>query len=362
MEPLNNLLGSTVKEAAEKLALRRMAGIELRRLKEAGKTKSAGILDTIKENPILASTLIGGAGGAAFGGLSSLGRRKEERQTGHNMLTGALAGGALGLGGSLAATKLPEAMFGPDKSFNMPIKFPLNGKEVELDASQLADSTLRRNPIQRGIDSIGSGLKGYMRNHPLLTALMGVDMASSTARHAGQMGEHPHMPLHGAQSLYDTHVNGKGKDGLGSIIGKSVEEIRDNIHKVNTNTATPELSSALRSNMRGETNNPIRSIIDLIKGKKSDPTSMTGYVADAAKDVTDRFGDVSRVAGKVKEAPGFGNKVLRQMSQRFSPKTRWGLRGAAYLGLPAAQYVLDEYNSGNAGRDALESLAKQKAD
>ncbi len=348
MEVLSNLLGSTVKEAAEKLAIRRIAGLEIRRLKEAGKTKSAGILDTIKENPILASTLIGGAGGAAFGGLSSLGRRKEERQTGHNILTGALAGGALGLGGSMAATKLPEALFGPDKKFNMPIKFPLHGKQVELDAAQLADESLRRNPVQRAADTVGSGIKGYMSNHPILTGLMGIDMLSSTARHAGQMGENPNVPLHGAQSLYDTHVNGKEKGGLGSIIGDSVDDIRNNIHKVNTGTADSKLTSAIRSNIGGETNNPLRSIIDLIKGKKSDPTSMTGYMADAA--------------GKVKAAPGLGNEALRYMGKRFSPKARWGLRGATYLGLPAAQYVLNEYGSGNKSREALEAMAKQQAE
>jgi len=108
---------SDPQEAAEFLAKRAMLGRRMRRVKEAagfGDTL-AGLGETAKgygsqalkwvSDPKHLATrvpLVGAGIGGLLGAVSSLGREKEERQPFRSALTGALAGGALGLGGVAA--------------------------------------------------------------------------------------------------------------------------------------------------------------------------------------------------------------------------------------------------------------------
>ena len=62
--------------------------------------------DWVKANPEIGGTLLGAGGGALVGGLSSLSRRPEERDTAGSALTGALAGAGLGLGAGYAIPRL----------------------------------------------------------------------------------------------------------------------------------------------------------------------------------------------------------------------------------------------------------------
>ena len=57
--------------------------------------------------------LLGTGGGALAGGLSSLGRRKEERRPFQSALTGAMAGGLLGGGLGLAGQNMPKSITDP---------------------------------------------------------------------------------------------------------------------------------------------------------------------------------------------------------------------------------------------------------
>lgn len=63
-------------------------------------------LKWLNENPTAALGLGGAAGGAALGGLSSLAGPRKKKRVLSNMLTGGLAGGALGLGGGALAQGL----------------------------------------------------------------------------------------------------------------------------------------------------------------------------------------------------------------------------------------------------------------
>lgn len=384
---LSNALGSTVKEAAERLALRRQLGAEIRRLKEAGNTKEAerletlqknpvmltavtekkaDILEMIKNNPVLASTLIGGAGGAAFGGLTSLNRPKEERQTGHNMLTGALAGGALGLGGSLAATRLPKAMFGKPEPVSTPITFPHNGQQVTIDSAKLLsdpsvtkiiDEKSQRNFIQKGIDTAGDGVKSYMSNHPLLSGLMAGDALNSLTRRLGQTGEQRHYPTHAGEAIYKHFSKEKQEGALGKAMsGLGADRINQNIRNMNSGDPFKGLSGEDLDKARdmfshtraavdevGATDNIFRSarnIYEKFRPSKANPSSLSGYTDTGAP------------------AAGGFNKTLRFMNKRLPTGYRWGARAGLYAGIPAAQYVLGQYGEGNANRQALEDIVQ----
>ena len=92
-----------IEKTAQMLSCELAAGRELRRF-----AKEANWVETLKSrwsglSPTAKGLLAGTAGGAVLGGLSSLGREKEERQPLQSALTGGLAGGLLGGGLGFAA-------------------------------------------------------------------------------------------------------------------------------------------------------------------------------------------------------------------------------------------------------------------
>lgn len=102
----------TLEKAAEVLAAELLAGAELRAFNKQANTLG-DIGGTVSKawgglQPWQQGLLLGSGGGALVGGLSSLGRRREERQPVQSALTGAVAGGLLG--GGLGAA----GQYGPD--------------------------------------------------------------------------------------------------------------------------------------------------------------------------------------------------------------------------------------------------------
>ena len=75
-------------------------GFDMSQIKDQLGQFGGQAMEQIKQHPQIAGTLLGAGGGALLGGATSLAKDPEERQTGNNMLTGALAGAGLGLGGS----------------------------------------------------------------------------------------------------------------------------------------------------------------------------------------------------------------------------------------------------------------------
>lgn len=110
-----------IEKTAAALSQELAAGRELRRFAKASAVGlpdwAQGLADRWSQlSPTSKGLLAGTAGGALLGGVSSLGREKEERQPFQSALSGAMAGGLLGGGLGLAA------QYGPDWIRQLPQK------------------------------------------------------------------------------------------------------------------------------------------------------------------------------------------------------------------------------------------------
>jgi hypothetical protein len=125
-------------------------------------------------------TLGGAAAGAGVGGLSSLGVDKKRRHTLRNMLTGALAGGAIGGGTALARSNM-STVGGNDAGGSSPGWW---GSKLDLDPSKLDDKTvegIRGMDDQSILGAAGGLFSGYPKEHPILAAIGAGDIMSSAS-------------------------------------------------------------------------------------------------------------------------------------------------------------------------------------
>lgn len=98
-----------VGSAAEQLAKTAMVWEDRRALiKQSGAMNVQSIAQWMKNNPLLAGSLLGASGGGLYGLLTSLGREEEDRSPLQSAMTGALGGGLLGLGGGAIYKYGPE--------------------------------------------------------------------------------------------------------------------------------------------------------------------------------------------------------------------------------------------------------------
>jgi hypothetical protein len=130
------------------LAKQAVLGRELRTLREKYALSMSDITEYAKANPALTGAAIGAGGGALFGGLSNLAKDPEDRQTGRGLLTGALAGGALGLGVGHLAPKVLGGQFSGQQPLEDPIQKKLD--ELNQQSEQINKEWASQAPTMSG--------------------------------------------------------------------------------------------------------------------------------------------------------------------------------------------------------------------
>lgn len=222
---------------------------------------------------------IGGAlGGAAIGGLSSLvGPRKKKRVL-SNMLTGGLAGGALGLGGGALAQGLGlgesfGAMKGNISKAIEPVpEIKPQGKvqeriakaETEKEVAEIAEAIKPVNSAGgaiggMGIDTakaVGNAVKDTTTSHPFATGAVGAPLAvgahaavNRKAVSSGRARLEPNVPNQGLNPLgSSTGVFGLD-DGRFGVSVNAAEDAARGIQKARemaTRSKAPDLSTLRR--------------------------------------------------------------------------------------------------------------------
>lgn len=140
----------------------------------------------IELNPAVATTLLSAAAGAGLGGISSLGASKERRNVGRSMLTGALGGGAAGLGGYMASRFVPEIkqQISPKPG---PAVFNVGDSKRTIDTEAVRNNPLalaeanklkERSWLTQGVAGSYDFAKNYVKNHPILSTLLAGDVTS----------------------------------------------------------------------------------------------------------------------------------------------------------------------------------------
>ena len=156
----------TIEQAIADLAKRATVARKLRKFQKAAGLDMSALSQLIQENPHIAGALLGAGGGAAFGGLTSLARPKHDRQTGGSMLTGALAGAGLGLGGSYLVPYLrgDTSVLGPTNEQSQQLQ------DWNSQADKLKDQYAQTKPSLAGT---------FLRDAPLLGAAGAGDVAGN---------------------------------------------------------------------------------------------------------------------------------------------------------------------------------------
>lgn len=320
---------STLPEAIELLAKRAVVMREVRQLQKQAfgfdmsqlKDYGGQAMDYMSQHPQLTGTLAGAGGGALLGGLSSLGKDPEERQTGNSMLTGALAGAGVGLGGSYLLPYLKGEQGG-----SLPGLDP--AKQKQLDGlNQQADKLNAKNT---GPSLLGTATM----DSPLVAGAAGIDYA---------MGQHARKPVY--TDLIpgkDSHV---GSEGVRSEVQRYLGEIPENEkeqllhHATGKGNAPPSLQPFLDSRQDSHANAMAQHYRELndwhgYDGRGPRPTmpeAPAEFGQQALRNIMEE-GQTARLAGK-EMTPSMLKDLLA------NPKSL-GIRGAGYLGLPLLHHYL----------------------
>lgn len=191
-------------------------------------------VQSVLSSPELKGGLIGAGVGAVGGGLSSLTAPPERRKTVSNMLTGALAGGAIGAGGTAAYRYFPQA-FNAKATIPSGIKFkgPNGVQEVpadlldrEPDAAHIAELPTAETLGQKTVGSVRGGISDYKSNHPFLTGAAGADIAGSSIG-AGAEFRNPGGSMNPAQFRRGVGNMLQSK-GTGDQFKKIMDELQGN--------------------------------------------------------------------------------------------------------------------------------------
>lgn len=372
---LTSLVSSSVGEAATILAECRIAGMELRNMR-----KAAGLSDWIRENPGMTATLAGAGVGAGVGGLTSMSRSgKKRRRPLDSILTGALAGSAIGSGAHLATKAVSNwrTQQSPMNVLPLPPKVQQNSPKILEEINELNRKSLPTSIVGKINDGIGH----YTKNHPFLTALGLGDLGWHTLGTAGRMadpeaiGINPdnfrsavRRSLEGEKSFLNRVAQGKetlkkGQKPNVVKIERSLSDLSARLDRmtrqevidmlVKARAGAPDLGVAkgfgvddVRAILR-EHGNKIQpggaasadSVVQSIKrmlgrvpkpgGKPHDPLRGTGYTLDAAGNA------VPRVA---KGWRNLGHKAERLLETGVHNPfgSRWLPRAGLYAGVPLA--------------------------
>jgi hypothetical protein len=183
-------VNGSLADAADMLAKRATVTRRLVKMrKEAIDLSSVG--GFLSDNPALRTALIGTGIGAGIGGLTSMVSPKEDRKPFRSMLTGALAGGGLGLGAHYLGKAIPGGGSGSKT-------FVHGGRTYELDSKALAanpaamkelNELMSSQPGETVAGTIKGVTHGYAGKHPILASILGADVASQAVGTMGSMTE-----------------------------------------------------------------------------------------------------------------------------------------------------------------------------
>jgi len=415
MLPIPSWANEPIEKLTEALAKRAVLVRRLQLSKTANDPASffQGLGQRVLSDPSMRHALMGAGAGALLGGASSFGRGRKSRQPLRSALTGALAGGALAGGASLIGRTLPETQLAKDL-----LPFRSKGPAIPKIPSSLAEDTSLPSKLQelqtpsaiaRGYDS----LKGFIADHPLLSGLVGADVATQAAkplfrvrpsdstdpkrlmeavRALGNKGSKT-KPANPAASLLD--ISESAKKQLGAIASdrdaalKFLRELREG--KQPSGTLPPsklppasskpgklpdpigiptqqaaEVSPQTLKRLIGEENLPgyrgysIRGLLDRIQrvrnyltNSRTPATSLT-----AVESPLPAFSVSPTRAGR------FKNWLFRERGRPAAPlKSRMmggGLkRLLAYGGLYGAQHLLDAYKQETSRQEQLKKLLEE---
>lgn len=379
----------TLDQAIDMLA-KRAAVARVLRTKQAdmGETFNNGLSALQRQvelNPALAATLGGAALGAGAGGLSSLAADPERRHTGRSMLTGAIAGAGVGGGGYMASRMIPQieagmkskndtsfAAGGGTRSIN-PEAIQKN-PQVIAEIEKLRTKSLPTQAAQGSWDFA----KNYASNHPILSMIMGADVASNTlGTTAGWMSGLPGMrgnhlgqginamdgKAPNAEAL-KAYAQEKGKSGLTELlrkarnvgskgtvdipgIGKTPSTVNIGVDAIN------DLYNQGGGGVRAGGLQSIQDILDSFR-TGGDTTVEQGTAATRG-----RWTGMDATGGA---QPGMFNKLLRTFESRPGAKSlmgKLGPRAALYLGVPAAQAYAGTLSQESQNNQRLEQLIQQ---
>jgi len=207
-----NLSSFDPSEAVALLTKQAMLGRRMRRVKEA-----AGAFDTLKGMGTQAANwmmdpkhmnyrlpLVGAGVGGLVGLVSSLQRRKEERAPISSALTGALAGGALGLGGAAAKNLYDRSQRGASTS-------------TEVPSTSLSDAQRRVQELEQGYSELQSPWLGPGGTASKTKGRMALGGAAGLV--AGEAIAAPHRMAVGAEHAVDKKVPLAGE--AATVPGKS---------------------------------------------------------------------------------------------------------------------------------------------
>lgn len=235
-----------VKEAAARLAMRATINA-LQQEKSALDWNSVG--QWVSQHKPLAYGAIGAAGGGLLGGLSSLHQDPEERQPWRSALSGAIAGGALGLGGGMLHNSFAAQ---PPEQMTDEIRHTIDAgdpKAVEQLAQAhpgLVDQMKQYgNDVHNPPSAISQGM-GQAAAHPGYAAAGGLGGGMAGARTADRLfAPDRHVPplQRGANAVnLDNYKLPNGEKGL-TPAGDLVQDLR-------TGRISPEMQKELLQDVR----------------------------------------------------------------------------------------------------------------
>jgi hypothetical protein len=392
----------TVESAVDMLA-KRAAVARLLRVKKAdmGETLSNGLSALQRQvelNPALAFTLGGAALGAGAGGLSSLAADPERRHTGRSMMTGALAGGAVGGGGYMASRMIPpvDPKFLPKTdatSFTAPGGTrSINTEAIKANPSVIAEIEKLRSkslPTQ-AVTGSWDFMKNYASNHPILASILAGDIASNTVGttagyFSGLPGMHGNVFQKGLAKTVGDAKDGLNKGWVDSLTPENLKDILLRAREAGSKgevELSPASGTPGNKGFRDAVKRPVSWINEAYnRGTPGETGLRSGGIMQGIQDIVDKFrtgGDPSVSAGSPSTMgpgggpgsdgisgaarDGIGHRLLRTMEQRPG-STSWagklGPRAALYLGIPALQGYAGTLSQESANQKRLQQLIEQ---
>lgn len=413
-------LSSTVNsldEAIEKLA---SVAAEARLRRKYAMPSFSDALSALKSQAAAHPTAALGLGGAAlgglYGGLTSLGQEPEERQPLSRAFTGALAGGAAGLGAGVLHEHLPALLNG-QSSTTMPAAEQLGpgvfyhgGKKMQInpdtpglpELNQKVHDLMSRDPASLGVGKVTDWMNTYAKNHPILAGIAGADAMSHVG---GRLAErfnpggsmNPQHLSAGIRNEFTEVASGGGGLKADKGLGKRLSDILKN----STNADLQKIMAGVRSGHGLGGDSPVsaeylrrmieqgtphggrlggfRSLMDvgqnIAKGifpnYKPDPLLGTGY-RDTSKAMSNSTALATQPrtwwhqartgAPNIEAAPGMLNKALRGINRIQAPQgpyARVGGRLGLYAGIPLAMWFANRQRQNSQNNEAVQQLMER---
>lgn len=404
-----------IDKVALDLALRQKIGRVLRTKTALDLSSLQPFIDAIKNNPTTAA----GLAGAGLGGLYGVATGDEDDRW-QRGLTGALAGGALGTGAMMAGKSI-NSLFGGGSS---PETSSILTPEGERDAVSLAQ---RIANLQSGgpLSVIGDFVANRASNHPFLTTLAGLDLASNTLGSAAvaldknYVSRNPNMYRKNIQKILTSDLaKGFTDDQIAAlkVLQGDTEALRRAIRRLETgrpidvdipnklykptDVTKPNLPNDVKSLIASPTikhnldpelmrsfgrdrvqrggTRAVKSLVNVLKDKTRPLKELLTPKQNWPEWLTKAHGGVTKAVQPLSKVPdyvpswakNYGGKALKHVGNimdrdlvGYSPtlKNRLGARGLLYLGVPALEMLYSNVAGRGSAARELARLESQYA-